>query len=143
MADPKWQRCKANDGQSEREYPMSAALLIPDSHWHVQSTKEWIPMATKTVTRIAVIAATIGIAGLPLTISAPASAITKPEPSGSAPAEPVLPPAGSDRNLDLAQLGAGTLAGIALTGAGFAAAARLRHHKPFSNSTSVKTPIAR
>jgi hypothetical protein len=101
------------------------------------------PMAAKTVTRIAAVAATVGIAGLPLAISAPASAITKPEPGATAPADPVLLPPGSDRSLDLAQLGPGTLAGIALTGAGVAAAARLRHHKPFSNSTSVKTPIAR
>ncbi|MFG1820696.1 hypothetical protein ACGFIF_43555 [Kribbella sp. NPDC049174] len=101
-------------------------------------------MATETVTRIAAIAATIGIAGLPLTIAAPASAINKPEPGGPVQAEPLAPPADSDDgNLDLAQLGAGTLGGIALTGAGFAAAARLRRHKPFSNSTSVKTPTAR
>jgi hypothetical protein len=100
-------------------------------------------MATKTVTRIAAIAATIGIAGLPLTIIAPASAIIKPEPGGNAHTEPVAHPGGSDGNLDLAKLGAGTLAGIAVTGAGFAVAARLRRHKPFSNSTSVKTPTAR
>ncbi|TDO54277.1 hypothetical protein EV643_10158 [Kribbella sp. VKM Ac-2527] len=86
-------------------------------------------MATKTVTRIAAIAATIGIAGLPLTISAPASAINKPEPGGNDHAEPVALPADSDGNLDLAQIGAGTLGGIAMTGAGFAAAARLRRHK--------------
>ncbi len=98
-------------------------------------------MATKTITRIAAIAATIGIAGLPLTIIAPASAINKPEPGGHA--EPGPLPADSDGNLDLAQLGAGTLGGIALTGAGFVAAARLRRHKPVSNSTSVKTPTAR
>ena len=98
-------------------------------------------MATKTITRIAAIAATIGIAGLPLTISAPASAINKPEPGGKA--QPMPDPADSDRKLDLAQLGAGTLGGIAVTGAGFAAAARLRRNKPFSDSTSVKTPTAR
>ncbi|WP_020389845.1 hypothetical protein [Kribbella catacumbae] len=100
-------------------------------------------MVTKTITRIAAIAATIGIAGLPLTISAPASAINKPEPGGNAQPEPVPPPVDSDGNLDLVQLGAGTLGGIALTGAGFAAAARLRRHKPLSNSTSVKTLTAR
>jgi hypothetical protein len=99
-------------------------------------------MATKAVTRIAAIAATIGIAGLPLTISAPASAINKHESSGSATGEPVFLPPPSDGNLDLAQVGAGTLGGIAVTVAGFAAAARLRRHKPFSNFTSVKTPTA-
>jgi hypothetical protein len=97
-------------------------------------------MATKTITRIAAIAATIGIAGLPLTISAPASAINRPEPGGTG--EPVAVPKDNDGNLDLSQLGAGALGGIAITGAAFAAVARLRRHKPFSNSTSVKTPTA-
>ncbi|WP_433002132.1 hypothetical protein [Kribbella sp. CA-294648] len=87
-------------------------------------------MATKTVARVAAIAATIGIAGLPLAIAAPASAINKPEPGGNAHKESPALLADSDRNLDLAQLGAGTLAGIAMTGAGFAVVARLRHHKP-------------
>lgn len=99
-------------------------------------------MATKTITRIAAIAATIGIAGLPLAISAPASAITKPEPGGNGGGEPAAVPADKDGNLDLAQLGAGTLGGIAMTGAAFAAVARLRRHRPFSNSTSVKAPTA-
>ena len=98
-------------------------------------------MATRTITRIAAIAATVGIAGLPLTISVPASAINKHESGGTASVGPIPPPTHNDGNLELAQLGAGTLAGIAMTGAAFAASARLRGHKPFSTSTSVKTPI--
>jgi hypothetical protein len=92
-------------------------------------------MTTKTVTRIAAIAATIGIAGLPLAISAPASAINKPDPGGSGYAMPELPPAESDSTLDLTQVGAGTLGGIAVTVAAFTAAARLRRHTPFSHSS--------
>lgn len=82
-------------------------------------------MAIKTITRIAAIAATIGIAGLPLAITAPASAITKPEP-GADINPPSIRPEDSSLNLDLTQIGAGTLGGIAVTGAGFAAVARLR-----------------
>ena len=119
---------------------MSAALLITQSHWQVQLTREEIPMTTKTITRIAAIAATICIAGLPLAISAPASAITKPEPGAT---DPPSLPVGVDSNLDLAQLGAGTLAGISMTVAGFAAASRLRRHKPILPlSTSVMTDRA-
>ncbi|RZT07948.1 hypothetical protein EV649_7879 [Kribbella sp. VKM Ac-2569] len=80
-------------------------------------------MAVKTITRIAAIAATIGIAGLPLAITAPASAITKPESGANAPS---TRPADSGLNLDLAQIGAGTVGGIAVTGAGFAAVTWLR-----------------
>jgi hypothetical protein len=85
-------------------------------------------MATRILTRLAGIAATIGIAGFPLTITAPASAITKPEPGANA-QPPSAPPADSGFNLDLAQIGAGTLGGIAMSGAGLAAVARLRRHK--------------
>ncbi|WP_432948678.1 hypothetical protein ACQPXM_14385 [Kribbella sp. CA-253562] len=98
-------------------------------------------MATRTITRIAAIAATIGIAGLPLTISVPASAINKHESGGTASAAPVPLPPHNDGNLELAQLGAGTLAGIAMAGAAFAASARLRGLKPFSTSTTAKPPI--
>jgi hypothetical protein len=84
-------------------------------------------MAIKTITRIAAIAATIGIAGLPLAISAPASAITKPEPVANINPPSIRTEDGSF-NLDLTQIGAGTLGGIAVTGAGFAAVARLRRN---------------
>lgn len=97
-------------------------------------------MSTKTVTRIAAITATIGIAGLPLAISAPASAINKPDPGGSGYAVPEAAPADTAGNLDLTQLSAGALGGIAVTGAAFATAARLRRHTPFSNSTTMNTP---
>jgi hypothetical protein len=101
-------------------------------------------MATKTISRIGVIAATIGIAGLPLTISTPANAINKPDPGGSsAYPEPEPPPADTEGPLDLTQLGAGTLGGIAITVAGYTAAARRRRYKPFTNSTSMRTPTAR
>ena len=82
-------------------------------------------MAIKTITRIATIAATIGIAGLPLAVTAPASAITKPELGANANPSSTRP-ADSGFDLDLAQLGAGTVGGIAVTGAGFAAVTRLR-----------------
>ncbi|WP_410789294.1 hypothetical protein [Kribbella sp. C-35] len=85
-------------------------------------------MATRTITRLAGIAATIAIAGLPLTVTAPASAITKPEP-GANTQPPSTRPADSGFNLDLAQVGAGTLGGIAISGAGLAAVARLRRNK--------------
>jgi hypothetical protein len=100
-------------------------------------------MATRTITRIAAIAATIGIAGLPLTLSVPASAINKHESGGKASEQPVPSPLHDGRNLDLVQLGAGTVGGIAVTGAAFAATARLRGRKPFSTSTDVKAPILR
>ena len=82
-------------------------------------------MAIKTITRIAAIAATIGIAGLPLAVAAPAGAITKPEPGANA-NPPSTRPADTGLNLDLAQIGAGTVGGIAVTGAGYAAVTRLR-----------------
>ncbi len=82
-------------------------------------------MTIKTITRIAAIAATIGIAGLPLAITAPAGAITKPEPAANAD-PPSIRPEDNSFNLDLAQIGAGTLGGIAVTGAGLAAVTRLR-----------------
>ncbi|ONI76769.1 hypothetical protein BWI15_05660 [Kribbella sp. ALI-6-A] len=100
-------------------------------------------MTTRTITRIAAIAATIGIAGLPLTLSSPASAINKHESGGKVSAGPVPSPQHQDGDLDLVQIGAGTVGGIAVTGAAFAATARLRGHKPFSTSPSVKTPIVR
>ena len=61
-------------------------------------------MAAKTVTRIAAITATIGIAGLPLTVIAPASAINKHEPLRM-PSHQIHPffPRPSRRNLDLAR----------------------------------------
>ncbi|WP_433167567.1 hypothetical protein [Kribbella sp. CA-247076] len=99
-------------------------------------------MTTNTVARIAAMLATIGIAAVPLTISAPANATTKPEPVGTAPSTPTLASTDSDATLDLAQLGAGALGGIALSGVGLAAANRLRHHRLFSHSTSTKTPTA-
>ncbi|TCC04219.1 hypothetical protein [Kribbella soli] len=87
-------------------------------------------MSTKTISRLAAIAATIGIAGIPLTITAPANAITKPEPGVTANVQPPSTrTADSGFNLDLAQIGAGTLGGIAITGAGLAAVGRLRRHK--------------
>ena len=85
-------------------------------------------MAARTITRLAGIVATIGIAGIPLTITTPASAVTKPEPGANA-QPPSTGPADSGFNLDLAQIGAGTLGGIAISGAGLAAVARLRRHK--------------
>jgi len=98
-------------------------------------------MATKYLARLAAVAATIGIAALPLTMSLPASATTKPEPSGVV--GPVVPAGDGERNLDLAQLGAGALGGIALGGAGLAAAARLRRHKLFSDPASTQARTAR
>ncbi|MGW6201918.1 hypothetical protein ACWF0M_37590 [Kribbella sp. NPDC055110] len=85
-------------------------------------------MASRTITRLAGIAATVVIAGLPLAVTAPASAITKPEPGANA-NPPSTSPTDSGFDLDLAQIGAGTLGGIALSGAGLAAVARLRRHK--------------
>jgi len=96
-------------------------------------------MATKYLARLAAVAATIGIAALPLTMSPPASATTKPEPSGVV--GPAVP--AGDRTLDLAQLGAGALGGIALSGAGLAAVARLRRHKLFSDPASTQARTAR
>jgi hypothetical protein len=88
-------------------------------------------MATKHFARLAAVAATIGIAGLPLAVATPADAINKPEPGGVA--GPPAPPA-DDTNFDLAQIGAGTLGGIAVSVAGFAAATRLRRrNQPTSN----------
>ncbi|MEV6411434.1 hypothetical protein [Kribbella sp. NPDC051718] len=98
-------------------------------------------MTIKAISRIGVIAATVGVVGLPLTISAPANAINKPEPGGSAAfteADPL--PADGERPLDLTQLGAGTLGGIAITVAGYTAARR--RYRPFTNPTSVRTPNA-
>ena len=88
-------------------------------------------MAAKHFARIAAVAATIGIAGLPLAVATPADAINKPEPGGVA----STPPApGDEGTFDLAQIGAGTLGGIALSTVGFAAAARLRRrNQPTSN----------
>jgi hypothetical protein len=101
-------------------------------------------MASRTITRIGLVAATIGIAGLPLIISAPANAINKPDPGGSsAYLAPEPLPAESEGPLDLTQLGAGTLGGIAVTVAGYTVAARRRRYKPFTNSTSLRTPSPR
>ncbi|GAA0942060.1 hypothetical protein GCM10009554_34250 [Kribbella koreensis] len=88
-------------------------------------------MAIKTISRIGVIAATVGIAGFPLTITAPAHAINKPDPGGSSAfTEPELVPTAGETEPDLTQLGAGTLGGIAITVAGYTVAARRRDDKP-------------
>jgi hypothetical protein len=85
-------------------------------------------MAIKTITRAAAGAAS-GIAGLSLIIAAPANAINKHEPGGgNVNVAQVAESTYHGRDLDSAQIAAGVLGGIAVTGAGFAASGRLRRH---------------
>lgn len=89
-------------------------------------------MAAKQFARLAAVVAAIGIAGLPLAVATPADAINKPEPGGIG--RPTSQPTSDNDNFDLAQIGAGTLGGIAVGVAGFAAATRLRRrNQPTSN----------
>lgn len=85
----------------------------------------WILMMLKIITRIAAGIAAIGIAALPLAIAAPADAINKHEGGGGT----IAQPGDEGRELDPAQLAAGALGGITLTGAALAATTRLRRQR--------------
>jgi hypothetical protein len=86
--------------------------------------QEAIAMAKTSITRLASAAVVTGITTL--AFATPASAMQPPEPVGSADTGPVVT---EDNGIDWAPLGAGALGGIALAGAGVAAAAGLRHRR--------------
>ena len=85
-------------------------------------------MMIRIITRTAAGIASTGIAALPLAIGASAHAINKHE-GGSGGSSIVSMTSDTERQIDLAQVSTGALAGATVAGAAFAASTRFRRHR--------------
>lgn len=82
-------------------------------------------MTRNTITRITTVGLVTGFASLALAVPAQARDV----PDGGGPLNPSTPPAAIDEGTPWMEIGIGALGGLALAGAGVAAAQSVRHRQ--------------